>query len=85
MARDVQGLRRQQSFAEFGMKLEAASGIEDIANEEVKDFIEPLIVHYPPMTNRVSECKNCYQKKVCSLAALAIEDSNPLALKRTNQ
>ena len=37
-----------------------------------------MIVQYPPMITRTSECMNCYQRKVCSIAALAIEEGNPL-------
>lgn len=33
------------------------------------------IVHYPPMITRTSECKGCFSKEVCSLAALSLEDS----------
>ena len=32
------------------------------------------IVNYPPMINKTSECKNCYANKICSLAALSIEE-----------
>jgi len=31
------------------------------------------IVKLPPMIARVSECKTCYSKEVCSMAALSLE------------
>ena len=32
------------------------------------------LVFYPPMINKTSECKNCYANKICSLAALSVEE-----------
>ncbi len=29
------------------------------------------------MINKVSECKNCFANKICSLAALSIEENIP--------
>lgn len=38
------------------------NNIEEIIGpgEEAKDEEVPLIVHYPPMITRISECKNCF-------------------------
>ena len=89
VSREVLQIRKQQNFGEFGFNFrDQGVDIEDFGPEEGKDDEaqngdEPLIVQYPPMINRTSECKGCYQKKVCSVAALAIEDANPLAAKRT--
>jgi hypothetical protein len=37
------------------------------------------------MITRTSECKYCFQKTICSLAALSLEDEHPLAHKRSGQ
>jgi hypothetical protein len=76
----------QISFSEFGKANKGgAQEIEDIVVEESKtdDEEEPLLLHYPPMIKNTSECKYCYQRKVCTLAALSIEDPHPLGQKRT--
>ena len=72
-----------RNFSEFG-KIQGSSinEIEDIGNENSKadeEEEEPLLVHYPPMMKNTSECKFCYQRKVCTLTALSIEDPHPKA------
>ena len=72
-----------RNFSEFG-KIQGSSinEIEDIGIEESKadeEEEEPLLVHYPPMMKNTSECKFCYQRKVCTLTALSIEDPHPKA------
>lgn len=58
--------------------------IEEIVEESKEEQEEePLLVHYPPMIKNTSECKYCYQRKICTLAALSIEDPNPQVPKRT--
>jgi hypothetical protein len=66
------------TFSEFG-KANKGIDIEEIAEEESKETEEdePLLIHYPPMIKNTSECKYCYQRKVCTLAALSIEDQHP--------
>ena len=39
-------------------------------------------MHYPPLITRTSECKFCFQRNVCSLAALSIEDVHPQGPRR---
>ena len=65
------------NFLDF---LDGSINIEDIRNCE--DPEEPLLVHNPPLITRTSECKNCFQRLVCSLTALSIEDVHPQAPKR---
>ena len=67
------------TFSEFG-KVNKGIEIEDIVEEEEskeREEDEPLLIHYPPMIKNTSECKYCYQRKVCTLAALSIEDPHP--------
>jgi len=71
----------KQMRSKPGLLGEAPNDIEDL----VEEGDEPLIVQYPPMITRTSECKNCYQRKVCSIAALAIEDRNPLIPSRKKE
>ena len=35
------------------------------------------IVKLPPMISRISECKMCYSKEICSLAAISLEAEVP--------
>jgi len=32
------------------------------------------VVKLPPMISRVSECKGCFSKEICSLAAISLEE-----------
>lgn len=51
-----------------------ADEIEDSA----KKWDNIKVVKLPPMISRVSECKGCFSKEVCSLAAISLEADKPL-------
>jgi hypothetical protein len=68
--------KQGSSFADFG----ALTPVEDLGNSQDED--EPLLVHYPPLITRTSECKFCFQRNVCSLTALSIEDVHPQGPRR---
>jgi len=53
--------------------MKVTSGIETAEVEYQKDYERIKVVHLPPMINRVSECRSCFSKEVCSLSAIAIE------------
>ena len=50
----------------------AAENVDDNAKwDSIK------VVKLPPMITRVSECKMCFSKEVCTLAAISLESDIP--------
>jgi hypothetical protein len=43
--------------------------------EYKRDYESIKVVNLPPMVSRVSECKFCFSKEVCSLCAISIEEN----------
>ena len=49
--------------------------IQDDLIEENKSWDSIQIVKLPPMIKRPSECKGCFNKEVCSLSAISLEEN----------
>lgn len=45
--------------------------------DQAKQWDNIKVVKLPPMISRVSECKGCFSKEVCSLAAISLEADIP--------
>jgi hypothetical protein len=45
--------------------------------DQAKQWDNIKVVKLPPMISRVSECKGCFSKEVCSLAAISLEGDIP--------
>jgi hypothetical protein len=53
--------------------IDPTTGSEQTEIEYQKDYENVKVVHLPPMSNRIQECKSCFSKEVCSLFAISIE------------
>lgn len=49
----------------------------DEIEEQARQWDNIKVVKLPPMISRVSECKMCFSKEVCSLASISLEADVP--------
>ena len=55
----------------------SAGSVELNETEENSKWDQIKVVRLPAMISRVSECKMCFSKEVCTLAAISIEADIP--------